>query len=117
MKVVYNTCFGGFSISKECAQYMANRGNKECMELLARSAEDKHDEPGGDDLWFSGGLYDTPRHDAILVMAVEHLGSERASGDSAALEVHELTNDRYYIDEYDGTETVIEPHTISWIAI
>ena len=94
---------------------MADRGNKECMELLAENAKDKH--PDSHPVWFSGGLYDTPRHDAILVLAVEHLGSERASGDHAALQVHDLVSDRYYIEEYDGTETVIEPHTISWIAV
>ena len=112
-KVVYNTCFGGFSISKECAQYMSDRGNKECMEMLTKSAEDKHE--GVDDI--GGSLWDTPRHDAILVMAVEHLGSEKASGDCAVLEVHELKDDRYYIEEYDGSESVIEPHTISWTVV
>ena len=115
-KVVYNTCFGGFSISKECAQYMADRGSKECIELLTKSAEDKH-EKLDDATWFSGSLWDTPRHDAILILAVEYLGSEKASGEGAALEVHELKGDRYYIEEYDGSESVIEPHTIHWTVV
>ena len=96
---------------------MADRGNKECMELLKEEEEDELHHIRESPHFFSGGLRDTPRHDAILVMAVEHLGSERASGDNASLEVHELLSDRYYIEEYDGTETVIEPHTISWIAV
>ncbi|HIE82772.1 MAG TPA: hypothetical protein EYQ00_02510, partial [Dehalococcoidia bacterium] len=101
MKVVYNTCFGGFSISRECAEWMADHGNKECIAMLAEEL--------ADELEFYGGLDNTPRHDAILVLAVEHLGTKRASGSHAALEVYELEDTRYYIDEYDGTETVVEP--------
>ena len=108
-KVVYNRCFGGFAISRECAQWLADRGNKECIDMLNEPC----DEPSG----FYGNLYDTPRHDALLVMAVEHLGTEKASGGSSELSVHELQSDRYYIDEYDGSESVVEPHTINWIEV
>ena len=104
MKVVYNTCFGGFGISKACAEFMADRGSSEAMELL-----------DVDDGEFYGYLDATPRHDAILIMAVEHLGTRKASGSSAELKVHELKSDRYYIDEYDGSESVVEPKDINWI--
>ena len=103
-KVVYSSCFGGFSVSKVCAEWMADRGNTECMELL------EHDD-------FYGCLDDTPRHDALLVMAVEHLGTKKASGSSARLTVHELRGDRYYIDEYDGAESVVEPDDVEWIEV
>ena len=107
MKVVYNECFGGFSISRACAQWMADHGNKECMDMVLRP--DEH---------FYGDLGETtPRHDALLVMAVEHLGQEKASGDCAALVVHELKGDRYFIDEYDGSESVVEPHSLKWVKV
>ena len=104
MKVVYNSCFGGFSISRACAEWMADRGNTECMEMLDR-----------DD--FYGYLDDAARHDPLLVMAVEHLGTKKASGSSAKLAVHELRGNRYYIDEYDGSESVVEPDDINWIEV
>jgi|1_EtaG_2_1085319.scaffolds.fasta_scaffold04159_3 hypothetical protein len=127
MKVVYNTCFGGFGISKACAEWLAARGNLECINMLedlvrASSNLDRCIGAGAestDDFEerFHGGLYDTPRHDAILIMAVEHLGTRKASGSSAELKVHELKGDRYYIDEYDGSESVVEPKDINWIVV
>ena len=112
MKVVYNTCYGGFSLSAEAVRFMADRGNKECIELVRW-----HEENGGCLEW---AMYDeccTPRHDAILVIAVETLGSGRASGDCAELSVHELKGNRYKNDEYDGVEYVIEPKDINWIEV
>ena len=109
-KVVYNRCFGGFSISKECAQWLADRGNKECMDMIS-------DQPLSSAGGFYGHLGATPRHDVLLVMAVEHLGTKKASGSHAELAVHELKGDRYYIDEYDGSESVVEPHTITWTKV
>lgn len=105
-KVVYNGCFGGFSISKECAEYMANLGNKECLRNLESES----------DGMFYGYLDDTPRHDAILVLAIEALG-EKANGTSASLQVREIKGDRYYIDEYDGSESVVTPQDIKWTVI
>jgi len=104
MKVVYNTCFGGFSISRECAEWLADRGNLECINMLT-------------DKEFYGGLYETPRHDPTLVLAVEQLGSKVASGSCAKLALHVLHGDRYYIEEYDGNEGVIEPKAIEWIVV
>lgn len=34
MKIVVNKCFGGFSISKECAEYMASLGDKQAQSEL-----------------------------------------------------------------------------------
>jgi len=113
-KVVYNDCFGGFAISRACAEFMAGLGNQEAMELLNIDDEEL---AAYDDFEhvFYGRLSKTPRHDAILLLAIEELGSERASGDPAKLVVHELREDRYIIKEYDGMEHVVEPHTISWV--
>jgi len=108
-RVVYNACFGGFSISKECAEFMADRGSRECIELLESSVH-----PG--DETFYGYLWDTPRHDGILVLAVEHLG-EAASGDCSALTIYDLQGDRYNIREHDGSETVVEPSDIKWVVV
>ena len=104
IKVVYNACYGGFSISRACAERMATLGNKEALELLGN--------PHG----FYGYLKDTPRHDPVLVQAVEELGDD-ACGSSAALSIHKLSGRKYIIDEYDGSESVVEPEDIKWIEV
>ena len=109
MKVVYNTCYGGFTLSEEGVRFMADRGNKDCIQLI--------EEGRAADGWSMYDECDTPRHDALLVIAVETLGSERASGFCAELDIHTLKGNRYVIHEYDGVETVVEPHDINWIEV
>ena len=104
-KVVYNDCFGGFSISRACAERMAELGNKEAQSMIENAA-----------YRFHGFIYETPRHDSILVQAVEELGEE-ASGDMSELRIHELSGNKYFIDEYDGSETVVEPKDVCWITV
>ena len=50
------------------------------------------------------------RHDEFLVEAVETLGAEKASGSCAHLKVIEIPIKIYNIDEYDGFESISEPH-------
>ena len=104
-KVVYNDCFGGFSISRACAERMAELGNKEAQSMIENAAHRFH-----------GFIYETPRHDSTLVQAVEELGGD-ASGDMSELRIYELSGDKYFIDEYDGSETVVEPKDVCWITV
>ena len=105
-KVVYNADFGGFSISKKCAERMAELGNQEAKELLKEESVGR----------FYGYIYDTPRHDPTLVQAVEELGAS-ANGRNANLQVYSLVNGtKYLIREYDGSESVIEPEDLNWIS-
>ena len=110
-KVVYNNCFGGFSISRECCEWLAERGVTDCIDQISiASAQD-----GDEDLnyfWWDGD-----RHDSLLVMAVEELGSNIASGGAAQLAVTEIKGNKYIIKEYDGSESIIEPHNINWIEV
>ena len=101
IKVVYNTCYGGFSISRACALRMSELGNLEAAEMFRESGN------------FSSWLDRTPRHDPALVQAVEELGSA-ASGQFSDLHVFEIKGNRYIIDEYDGLECVVEPEDIKW---
>ena len=112
-KVVYNRPFGGFSISQSCCEWLAERGVQDCIDQIA-SAQD-----GNRSSYFEVDdfRWDGHRHDALLVMAVEELGSEVASGRAAHLEVRELKGNKYIIREYDGRESVIEPHNIKWIEV
>jgi hypothetical protein len=104
-KVVYNASYGGFSISKECAEWLADRGHRGAAALI---------EEGDADGFY--GYWDGARHDALLVMAVEALG-EKASGNVANLQVKRLIGKKYIIREYDGDEVVVEPDDINWIEV
>lgn len=97
MKIVINRCYGGFSVSQECAERMAAAGSAAAIEELGQ----KH---------YSGFLRDVRRDDPLLVEAVEALG-EAADGSMASLTVVEIPDDvKWQIEEYDGMEWVAETH-------
>lgn len=98
MKIVINNCFGGFSISKAAAEFMAYKGNEAAIKMLA--------EPGR----FHG--YDVDRQDPDLVAAVETLG-KAANGGCAELKVVEIPDGvEWEIQEYDGNEHIAEKHRV-----
>jgi hypothetical protein len=100
MKLVINTCYGGFSISRKAAEFMAARGNVKAIKELAQDT----------DRWYGFGY---ERDDADLIAAVESLGEE-SFGSCAQLKVVVIPDDiKYEIDEYDGIESVHEKHR-SW---
>jgi len=105
-KVVINNCYGGFSISKACAERMAELGSDAAAEIIETPMVE----------WYGGLPYDYDRHCPILVQAVEELGAA-ASGFCAELSIVEIGGDRYMIKEYDGTESVKEPKDINWIVV
>lgn len=85
MKVVINTCYGGFTLSARALQELKQHGiSKE----QARSE----------------------RHNVHLVDIVTRLGP-LANGDFAKLKIVEIPDDvKYVIEEYDGCEWVAEEH-------
>ncbi len=107
MKIVVNSCYGGFSISREAAEFMAARGNKFAKKELKTKYKDEKKKTH----WY--GYIECERTDPDLVAAVEELG-DKANGNLAALRVADIPdNIEYYIDNYDGIETVHEVHE-SW---
>ena len=97
IKVVYNACNGGFSISTEAWARMLALGYEGAGIVYENSVR----------------IYDCKRHDSILVQAVEELGY-KADGDFACLKIAEVSGP-YRIQEYDGYETVYEPGNYDWI--
>ena len=84
MKIVINTCFGGFSLSESAYLELGIPWNG------------------------YGYEYDDDRTNPKLVEVVELLGAD-ANGRHAQLKVVEIPDDvDWYIDEYDGRETVRE---------
>lgn len=112
MKIVLNKCFGGFSISKKCAETMASMGCERAKAELLETEEAK------DGRWYGYGYVKTmndgyDRTSKYLIDAVEQLGDE-ANNFASELKVVEIPDGiDYEIDEYDGIESVHEKHR-SW---
>lgn len=88
MKVVINTCFGGFSLSEKALKLYCESGGDE-KEILCAGRN-------------------INRHDHLLINVVEKLGSE-AAGRCAQLEIINIPDKYstcYRINEYDGLEDV-----------
>jgi len=87
MKIVINTCYGGFGLSKEALALF----NERTGTVITYDIEIK-------------------RNDPILVEIVEQLG-ESANGRFAELKVVEIPDDVVWgIEEYDGNEWIAEKH-------
>lgn len=139
-KVVYNACYGGFSLSKEaCQRYWEIKGqqvwiedNKECpyLGLWTVWLTPPEERLSRNEDWYSMSMderiaynkvyssqtwyhCDVDRHDPVLVQVVEELG-DKANGDFANLRIAEVDGP-YRIDEYDGYESVETPDSYKWI--
>jgi len=91
--VVYNTCYGGFRLSSEAeARYAELKG----ISIF--------------NLWDD----EIPRHDPHLVQVVQELNN-KAAGNYSSLKIEWIPRgSKYYIKDYDGSETVLTPDTIKW---
>ena len=101
MKVVINSCYGGFGLSKEACQLYAKR-----MGLNVGKWNETWN------FFEDGDFYDReiPRNDSVLVSIVEELG-EKASGRFSSLRVVEIPDGvDWVVEEYDGNEWVAEVH-------
>lgn len=98
-KVVYNSCFGGFGLSRKALDRLIELGSEEAKLTLDEC----------DKYCTHYGSYDPRmfRHDLKLVQVVEELGKE-ANGKYASLKIYKLEGDRYRIKDFDGKEEVID---------
>lgn len=142
-KVVYNNCFGGFSISeKALLRYAELKGVTVYPEksakyhfknywsvppsdperLRATRIQDNWAEATDEGRQWSNdfctkhqlSLRDYSRKDPVLVQVVEELGEE-ANGDHASLAIEDVpAGSKYRIDEYDGNERVMQPDDYDW---
>lgn len=118
MKVVINTCFGGFGLSEAAIKLYCELRN---MPVYKRGTGwdtwwvkcpvdvfDTLSDEEKDNMYFSE--YSIERDDPILVQVVERLG-QAANGMCAELTVVEIPdNVEWYIEEYDGKEHIAEVH-------
>lgn len=100
MKVVINTCYGGFSLSKEAQELYAEKKGITDLGKYTESYESY------ENVW----SWNINRDDPDLVAVVESLG-DAASHRYGKLKVVDIPDDvEWTIMEYDGNEWVAEAH-------
>jgi hypothetical protein len=57
------------------------------------------------------------RHDKHLVQSVEEYLKSCDAPRNSSIKIHLIKGNRYRIDEYDGMETVMEPHEYNWVEV
>ena len=126
-KIVYNDCYGGYSLSDNAIDWLSEHGSERTKNFITKKrieAEEKDD--------FSSASRDSidnakfyvmdavrsflKRHDHDLVAVVEALGKE-VNGSFSKLTIAEIDEDKYFIDEYDGRESVVTPTDLCWEVI
>ena len=147
VKVVYNSDFGGFSLSGKAIRYFMELKGKTIFAYREGKGNtyQKIENPTDEDLdaW-DVATFDKdfgksfnnygPEHDDHYVSG--YISTEEdyprhdpelvktvedlgreANGSHAHLRIKELRGSRYIIDEYDGYERVVEPDDIKWITV
>ena len=104
MKVVINKCYGGFSLSQAVIKELGFESIDHCA---------KYGFVYNNDFGLSGDGEECRKHPK-LIEAIEKVGIENASGRLANLVIVDVPdNASWYIDNYDGIETLHENHQ-SW---
>lgn len=126
-KIIYNDCYGGYTLSDNAIDWLSEHGSESTKNFIAQKrieAKEKED--------FSSASQDSidnakfyvmdavrsflKRHDPDLVAVVEALCKE-VNGTFSELAIAEIYEDKYFIDEYDGRETVVTPADVCWTGI
>lgn len=115
MKIIINSCFGGFSLSDEAMELLLKEADKiKDKDLITHIEGDRI--TGGPAAFmgkkYYGYLtsYGNVRTDPRIVAVVEKLG-RKADGKCAELKVIEIPDGiEHTIEEYDGMEHIAEKH-------
>jgi len=108
MKIVFNSVYGGFGLSDEATELLYKLKNIEYTKELSSSGSFYYKTNP------RGIIYDIPRHDKDLIKVIEDLG-DKANGKYADLKIVNIKGNKYVIEEYDGSESVLTPEDINWI--
>ena len=118
-KVAYNNCWGGFSLSKEAVILARELSGNNKWGDITLGGEEYSDGSGVASPMYddSNHIYgDIERHDPILIEVIERLG-DKASGSLAKVKLYKLEGNKYWIEDYDGMETVHTPENTEWIEV
>jgi hypothetical protein len=113
MKVVINSCFGGFGLSDAAFEDLLTRKGVAWEKVKDKYDFDAHYEAGhaGDeDYYLSYREYTENRADPDLVAVVEQFGND-VNTSYSELKIVDVPDDvEWFIVEYDGLEHVAEEH-------
>lgn len=109
MKIVINTCYGGFGLSDTAIRLYGQLAGIVLVEAVVDYGQNYfYVDSVSDENFFS--YYELARDDGFLIETIETLG-DAASGKYAKLKVVEIPDDiEWQIMEYDGSEHVAEKH-------
>jgi len=124
-KIVVNKCYGGFGVSDEVLKYIFDKLSDDKKQQLnngwkaeaKRTSKEYPDASGWtllEEIYY-GYVSNLPRHDKLLVEAIENVPVP--DGDYSNLEIVEIEEGKYIIEEYDGYESVTTPSSINWVEI
>ena len=108
-KVVLNSCFGGFGLSKDAVQLLRD---KHGLNIFS-----DHGYVDNEDFGIEDDNMEAYRMDHRLISVVQDLGMDKASGSHAALRVVKVPDDvvdvhGWHISDYDGCENVHQDHWV-----
>ena len=119
-KIVYNSDFGGYSLSDKAINWLEEHGSDKTKKFIAQKrieANEKTINNSTKIFYVMDALrYFLERHNPDLVAVVEALGKE-VNDTFSSLAIEEIDGDEYIIEEYDGRETVVTPEDICWTVI
>lgn len=126
-KIVYNDCYGGYTLSDKAIDWLSEHGSESTKNFIAQKrieAKEKEDFSSASQESIDNAKFYVmdavrsflKRHDPDLVAVVEVLGKE-VNGTFSELAIAEIDEDKYFIDEYDGRETVVIPADLCWEVI
>lgn len=128
-KIVYNNCFGGYALSDKAIEWLSEHGSERTRQFITRKRLEASEKIKDYDPRVRVTANSTrkffimdavrsflKRHDPDLIAVVEALGKE-VNGTFSDLAIEEIDGDEYYIEEYDGKETVVTPDDIGWTVI
>ena len=124
MKIAINKCYGGFSLNNEAAKLLKEKGVKITFngEYYSDGSGPKetygHEEShhlSNENFGINNDEnYDAWRVDERLIEVIEKLGEENVGTRLSRIRIKEIPDDvEWYIDDYDGIETIHEAHR-SW---
>ena len=108
-KVVLNSCYGGFSLSKEAIQMLIDKHGLDI--------DSEYGFVDNEDFRIVDEKYEAYRMDKRLISVVEELGVDAASGAHADLRIVVVPDEvvevhGWHIEEYDGCESVHQSHWV-----
>ena len=108
-KVVLNSCYGGFSLSKEAIKMLIDKHGLDI--------DSEYGYVDNEDFGIVDERYEAYRMDKRLVSVVKKLGVDKASGKYAALRIVDVPDDvvnvhGWHISDYDGCESIHQSHWV-----